>query len=167
MDIGRKIYYDKATGDVLQDCGVRMGSVIATTQTQDFRAYTALQPYLQSAVDFIQLAYGERSAEFTDMGSMHVDPATKALTIYPRLTISTDKTQITVNGTDTATITVTVQATINSHAISFTVNSGPPVTINTSNGAAKLPITTTIPGDYVITATSDLYGANSVIVKGV
>ena len=74
MDIGRKIYYDKATGDVLQDCGARMGSVIATTQAQDFQSFVSLQPYLQSAVGIIQLAYDERSAEFQNMGSIHVDP---------------------------------------------------------------------------------------------
>lgn len=86
---------------------------------------------------------------------------------YPRLTISTDKPQVTANGIDTATLTVTVQDTINPHAIFFTVNNGIPVNVNTLNGMATLPITTTLIGDYVITATSDLYGTNSVTVKGV
>lgn len=86
---------------------------------------------------------------------------------YPRLAITTDKTSITANGTDTATITVTVQDTVNPHAISFTVNNGAPVVKNTVNGVATLPITTTVAGNYIVTATSDLYGTNSVTVKGV
>lgn len=86
---------------------------------------------------------------------------------YPRLTIATDKTQITANGVDTATITVTVQDTISPHAISFTVNNGTPVVANTANGVATLSITTTVSGDYTVTATSDIYGTNSVTVKGV
>ena len=86
---------------------------------------------------------------------------------YPLLAITVDKAQITANGTDTATITVTVQDAVNPHTISFTVNNGSPVIVNTANGVATLPITTTVAGDYIVTATSDIYGTNSVTIKGV
>lgn len=167
MQIGRKIYFDKSIGKVLLDTGERMGDVIETTQLDDFSTFPQLKGIDPTTTDFIKLAYAERNAEFMNMGSMHIDPATKILTIYPQLTISSNKAQITANGTDTATITVTVQDTVNPHAISFTVNNGTPVIINTVNGVATLPITTTVIGDYVVKATSDIYGTNSVAVKGV
>lgn len=65
MEIGRKIYFDKATGNVLQDCGERQGWVVETTQDQDFQSYASLQPYQQSAVGMIQLAYGQFSDNFS------------------------------------------------------------------------------------------------------
>ncbi len=167
MQIGRKIYFDKSTGNVLLDCGEREGGVIETNKEDDFSVFPQLIGKDSSTSDFIQLAHGERSSEFLKMGSMHVDPTTKALTIYPRLTISTDKPQITSDGVDTATVTVSVQDTVQPHAINFTVNNGSPVVVNTVNGVATLPITTTVPGDYVVTASSDIYGTNSVTVKGV
>lgn len=86
---------------------------------------------------------------------------------YPRLNILTNKAQIMADGVDTATITVNVQDTVNPHQISFSVNNGTPVVVNTVNGIATLPVTTTVPGDYIVTATSDLYGTNSVTIKGV
>lgn len=72
MDIGRKIYFEKSTGNVLQDCGERSGSVIATTQDQDFQAYTALQPYQQNAVGVIQCDYGYNADNFSKY-PFHID----------------------------------------------------------------------------------------------
>lgn len=168
MQRSRKIAYNTATGDVLDvyDGDEVFDVIHETTQSEAF-----LRPNLlgvnPSTIGFLTLNYGERRAEFLNMGSCYVDPVTKVLTIYPRLTITTDKAQITANGTDTATITVTVQDTVSPHAISFSVNGGAPVVKNTANGVTTLSMTTTIPKDYIITATSDIYGSNSVIVKGV
>lgn len=72
MDIGRKIYYEKTTGNFIVDTGERQGSVIETTTDQDFQAYTALQPYLQSAVGVIQMLYGQFSDSFLKY-PFHVD----------------------------------------------------------------------------------------------
>lgn len=74
MEIGRKIYFDKATGNVLQDCGERQGDVIETTLDQDFQAHTTLQPYQQSAVGVIQLNYGEDAQNFATY-PYHIDIA--------------------------------------------------------------------------------------------
>ncbi len=167
MQIGRRIYFDMSTGDIILNTGERIGDVRETSKEEDFMVYPQLIRKDPTKIDFLQLFYGERASEFSTMGSMHVDPATKTLIIYPRLTISTDKTQITADGIDTATVTATIQDTTQSHAISFTVNNGAPVVVNTVNGATALPITTTMPGDYIVTATSDIYGTNSVTVKGV
>lgn len=167
MDIGRKIYYELATGNVLVDTGERQGDVIETTQTDDFSTFSELNGKDPSTIVSIQLNFGDRDSEFLNMGSMHVDPSTQVLTIYPKLSISADKTQITANGTDTATITVSIQDIANSHAINFAVNNGTPNTVNTSNGVATYGLTTTLTGNFVVTATSDLYGTNSITVTGV
>lgn len=167
LQIGRKIYYEKMSGNVLVDTGERFGDVFETTKELEFSVYPQLMGKDPTTIDFIQLAYGERYAEFLNMGSLHIDPVTKILTIYPRLIITTNKAQITANGTDTATITVTVHDTTVAHAISFTVNNGAPVVVNTVSGVATLPITTTLIGNYIVTATSDLYGTNAVTVMGV
>lgn len=167
MEIGRKIYYEISTGDPVYPALESCSNGVLTTKNRDFTVYPFLVSLNPVLYDFVQLAYGERETELQNMGSMHVDPTTKALTIHPRLTIASDKAQITANGTDKATVAVTVQDTINPHAISFSVNGGAPVVVNTANGIAMLPVTTTVPGTYTITATSDIYGTNSVTVKGV
>lgn len=166
LQIGRRVYYTKDTGNVLLFTAERSVDVRERTVEEDITTFSQLQG-VGANLDYIQLAYGECANEFANLGSLHVVPLTKVLTIYPRLIISTDKTQITANGTDTAIITVTVQDTANPQAINFTVNSGVPVTINTSNGVATFGLTTTLTGDYVVTASSNLYGTNSITVKGV
>lgn len=64
MDIGRKIYFEKLTGNVILDTGERSGSVVETTIDQDFQAYIALQPYQQSAAGVIQCNYGYQLDNF-------------------------------------------------------------------------------------------------------
>lgn len=168
MSVGRKIYYETFTGNtIFPPLESRSDPAIETSKEQDFLAYPFLKTLDPTKYDFVQLAFNERESDIQNMGSCHVNPVTKVLTIYPRLTITTDKVQITANGTDTATIKVTVQDITQTHSISFTVNNGTPVIVNTANGVATLPITTTVVGDYVIKVTSDLYGTNSITVRGV
>ena len=64
MQIGRKIYYEKLTGNIVLETGERMGDVIETTAEQDFELYTALQQYVSEQVGVIQLAYGQDSNKF-------------------------------------------------------------------------------------------------------
>lgn len=71
--IGRRIYYELSTGNVIVDTGERSGDVIETTETQDFALYTALQPYQQSAVGVLQLSYGEDATYFQQSYSYSVD----------------------------------------------------------------------------------------------
>lgn len=71
--IGRTIYYELSTGNVILDTGERQGAVVETTETQDFALYTALQPYQQSAVGVLQLAYGEDATYFQQGYSYSVD----------------------------------------------------------------------------------------------
>lgn len=165
----RKIFYNLSNGNVIDiaDGDEVFGEVHGTTWEEAFRDRPSLKNIDPLTVDMLEFGYLDRKTEFDNMGSCHIDPTAKVLTIYQRLTISTDKAQITANGIDTATITVTVQDTVSPHTISFTVNNGTQVAVNTADGVAVLPMTTTLTGDYIVTATSDIYGTNSVTVKGV
>ena len=64
MKIPRKIYYEKTTGNILQDCGERQGSVIETTVDQDFQSYVSLSERVKDTVGVIQLSYGEYADKF-------------------------------------------------------------------------------------------------------
>lgn len=64
MKIGRKIYYEKLTGNILQDCGEREGSVIETTLEQDFSSYVSLAERVPSTVGVIQLTYRQYADKF-------------------------------------------------------------------------------------------------------
>lgn len=78
MQIGRKIYYDKATGDVLIDTGEMQGDVQATTQEQDFQTFIALQQRVPDTVGCIQLAYGQYADKF-GYYEYRIDPATEQI----------------------------------------------------------------------------------------
>jgi hypothetical protein len=64
MQFGRRIYYEKATGNIIQDTGERSGDVIETTVEQDFATYAALAERVPETVDHIQLAHGQYAQDF-------------------------------------------------------------------------------------------------------
>jgi len=72
MEIGRKIYYEKLTGNLIIDTGQRSGHVIETTQDQDFEVYIKLQAYPQNTVGVIQCNYGYCSDNFATY-HYHID----------------------------------------------------------------------------------------------
>lgn len=73
--IGRKLYYELSTGNVVLDTGEREGSVVETSIDEDFYTYTELQPYVLENVGVIQLQFGD----FYD----------KFLNFNPRINLST------------------------------------------------------------------------------
>ncbi|GAA4704079.1 DUF4376 domain-containing protein [Brevibacillus fulvus] len=73
ITIGRKIYFDKLTGNVLIDTGERAGFVVETTQEQDFKTYTALDERNPDTVGCLQLEYGQDSDKFAQY-RYRVDP---------------------------------------------------------------------------------------------
>ncbi|MEL3959412.1 hypothetical protein NST17_19865 [Caldifermentibacillus hisashii] len=82
--IGRKIYYDKATGNVILDTGERMGTVVETTIDQDFETYQALKERVRDTVGVIQLEYGRYSVDFAQCNGYCVNPETLELEFsYP------------------------------------------------------------------------------------
>ncbi|AEV17652.1 hypothetical protein GTCCBUS3UF5_3260 [Geobacillus thermoleovorans CCB_US3_UF5] len=82
--VGRKIYYDKATGNVLVDTGEMMGAVIETTVDQDFETYQALKERVRDTVGVIQLEYGQYAADIAQCNGYRVNPETLELEFsYP------------------------------------------------------------------------------------
>lgn len=82
--IGRKIYYDKSTGNVILDTGEMMGAVIETTIEQDFETYQALKERVRDTVGVIQLEYGQYAADFAECNGYRVNPETLELEFsYP------------------------------------------------------------------------------------
>ncbi|HWI50231.1 MAG TPA: hypothetical protein VNU45_18630 [Rummeliibacillus sp.] len=84
MQLGRKIYHDKATGNIIVDTGERQGPVIATTIEQDIAAYTDLSERNRDTFDVIELAFGQFAQDFAECNGYHVNLETKTLEFsYP------------------------------------------------------------------------------------
>ena len=163
MDIGRKIYYNKNTGVCLVNTGDKSGSVYETTLQEDLETYPILK---NSNIDFLILKHSERKEEFQNEGSVKVNPETKEITIYPQLTISTDKinNQITADTVDTIAITVTTQ---DDCIVTFKVDNGTSYEVATINKIATFPFATDIVGTHIIEASNNLYGTNLVQLEAI
>jgi hypothetical protein len=88
MEIGRKIYYDKTTGNVYVDVVERSGDVVETTQEDDFQVYTALHGIDPITVGAIQLEFAQYADNFKKY-PFHIDPATEQIVwdTSPQLTL--------------------------------------------------------------------------------
>lgn len=84
MKIGRRIYFELATGNVLVDTGERQGSVRPTTVEQDIATYSALSERNRDTFDCIELAYGQYAQDFAECNGYRVNTETKTLEFsYP------------------------------------------------------------------------------------
>ncbi|MBW7642541.1 hypothetical protein [Geobacillus thermoleovorans] len=82
--VGRKIYFDKATGNVILDTGEMMGAVVETTVEQDFETYQALKERVRDTVGVIQLEFGQYAEDFAQCNGYRVNPETLELEFsYP------------------------------------------------------------------------------------
>lgn len=82
--IGRKIYFEIATGNVLVDTGERQGSVVPTTIEQDIQTYKTLSELNRDTFDVIELEYGQYAQDFAECNGYRVNPETKELEFsYP------------------------------------------------------------------------------------
>lgn len=79
MQIGKKIYYELATGNVILDTGERQGSVVETTLDQDFESYVSLSQRVPDTVGCIQLDFGEHSDEFNTCSGYSIDITTQEI----------------------------------------------------------------------------------------
>lgn len=84
--IGRKIYYDKATGNVIVDTREHSGFVIKTTIEQDFETYVQLSERNPETVGLLELEYGQYAADFDDVlakrGDYRVNPETNEVEFW-------------------------------------------------------------------------------------
>ena len=84
MKIGRKIYYDLTTGNIITDTGERQGSVVATTIEQDIATYSALSERNRETFGVIELSFGEHARDFAESNGYQVNLDTKKLEFsYP------------------------------------------------------------------------------------
>lgn len=84
MEVGRRIYYDIVTGNVVLDTGERRGSVVRTTIEHDINVYKALSERNRDTVDVIELEYGQYAQDFSESNGYRVNPETKELEFsYP------------------------------------------------------------------------------------
>lgn len=79
MNIGRRIYWDKATGNIIKDTGERSGEVVQTTVEQDFASYAVLTERVPATVGVMDLAFGQYSSDFKPGVGYRVDPNTGKL----------------------------------------------------------------------------------------
>ena len=84
MQIGRKIYYDLSTGNVLVDTGESEGFATETTIEQDIINYKALSERNRETFDYIDLEYGQYRQDFMECNGYQVNLETKELEFsYP------------------------------------------------------------------------------------
>lgn len=83
-EIGRKIYYDTLSGNVLVDTCERSGDVIELTVEQEIQIYNILAERRRDTFDVIHLEYGQYRQDFEACSGYRVDLATKQLQFsYP------------------------------------------------------------------------------------
>ncbi|QOY37986.1 hypothetical protein AWH56_010705 [Anaerobacillus isosaccharinicus] len=82
--VGRKIYYEKETGNVILDTGERMGSAIPTTVEQDFNTFVEIKNRVPETIDVIELPYGMYADDFRISNGYRVNVETKEIEFsYP------------------------------------------------------------------------------------
>ncbi|WP_379142393.1 hypothetical protein [Paenibacillus sp. sgz500992] len=83
MEIGRKIYFDKATGNVILDTGEKVGDVVKTTREQDFASFKVLTERVEETVGMIELEFGQYATEFLESRfRFRVNPETEELEFF-------------------------------------------------------------------------------------
>lgn len=87
MQIGRKLYYDKLTGNIIVDTGEMSGDVRAYTISQDITNYKVLSQRERSTFDVLELDYGQYAEEFATGKSFRINPTTKKLEFSDALPI--------------------------------------------------------------------------------
>lgn len=94
MQIGRKLYYDLATGNIIQDTGEKSGDVVETTKEQDFVAYKSLAERTPETVGVLELEYGQYRQDFGECIGYRVNIDTGALEFsYPDPNATPEKPQ--------------------------------------------------------------------------
>lgn len=73
LNIGRRIYYEIETGNIILNTGERTGDVIETTVEQDFSSYAALSERIPETVGVLSLSYGDYKRDFSESNGVRVD----------------------------------------------------------------------------------------------
>lgn len=82
--IGRKIYFENNTGNVILETSEMIGHVIETTTEQDIANFTALAERQRDSFNVIKLEYGQFNEDFRTCNGYRVNVITKELEFsYP------------------------------------------------------------------------------------
>jgi hypothetical protein len=82
--IGRRLYFEVATGNILVDTGEKIGYVRQTTVEEDIASYKVLSERNRNTFDYIELPYGAYAEDFMECNGYRVNPETKQLEFsYP------------------------------------------------------------------------------------
>jgi len=82
--IGRKIYFEKQTGNIILDKGEMKGDVVESTIEQDYEFFKVLSDRIPTTVGVIQLEYGQYAEDFARSNGYRVDVETGAILFsYP------------------------------------------------------------------------------------
>lgn len=84
MELGRKIFFDCATGNVIKTISEMSGDFFETTIEEDIATFTVLSERNRDTFDVIELPYGAHSQDFDECNGFRVNPETKELEFsYP------------------------------------------------------------------------------------
>lgn len=82
--VGRRVYYDTDTGNIILITSESEGNAFETTIDQDIQDFTALSERNRESFDVIQLEYGQYAQDFTECNGFRVNIETKTLEFsYP------------------------------------------------------------------------------------
>lgn len=82
--IGRRIYYENITGNVIFDTGERQGTVMPTTVERDIEVFVDLSERNRDTFDYIELEFGVYAQDFAECNGYRVNTETKTLEFsYP------------------------------------------------------------------------------------
>ncbi|MGG2988744.1 hypothetical protein ABEO46_06430 [Geobacillus stearothermophilus] len=82
--IGKKIYYEKDTGNIILVTPEQSGDAVESTIDQDFEKYEVLKQRVRDTVGVIQLEYGQYEQDFAQCNGFRVNPQTLELEFsYP------------------------------------------------------------------------------------
>lgn len=82
--LGRRLYFDKETGNIFFQFAEQVGLVEETTIEQDVSTFTTLSERNRETFDVIDLPFGAFSQDFAECNGYRVNPETKELEFsYP------------------------------------------------------------------------------------
>lgn len=82
--LGKKIYYEKSTGNIIIEISECAGNVVKKTIEQDIETFTALSERNRDTFDVLELEYGQYAQDFAECNGYRVNPDTKELKFsYP------------------------------------------------------------------------------------
>ena len=84
MKIGKRIFYDIATGNIIVERAEAEGFIKETTVEHDIATLTALTERKRDTFDVLELEYGQYAQDFAESNGYRVNPETKTLEFsYP------------------------------------------------------------------------------------